>query len=260
VLDTALARTPAERYQTVAKFAGDVAAVTGRPAVGAVPATQEKTQLLDGTGGGVTQRISAKQPPPPAPPEPVKKRSLVPAAIAAVVVLGAGGAWVALKGGGKSSGTPAPPAAVDTNGATNVAKDTARNGGGRQSGGITTLASRDSTRRAANPPPPTAPSETRINPAQADALLEDLFEKFDAKRIGAISARDSAQHIFGTRGIATADSAFAAYILANAEAALDDQEPDRGHKAAALRWAQLATRLVPASRAYRQLAQDLSPN
>src|SRR6266487_594575 len=31
VLDTALARTPMERYQTVTKFAADVAAVTGRP-------------------------------------------------------------------------------------------------------------------------------------------------------------------------------------------------------------------------------------
>jgi len=34
VLDTALARTPQERYQSVAKFAADVAAVTGRPSTG----------------------------------------------------------------------------------------------------------------------------------------------------------------------------------------------------------------------------------
>ena len=34
VLDTALARTPTERYQSVAKFAADVAAVTGRPTAG----------------------------------------------------------------------------------------------------------------------------------------------------------------------------------------------------------------------------------
>src|SRR5437016_10730185 len=57
VLDTALARTPAERYQTVAKFAGDVAAVTGRPGSAAVLQTRPgldtegKTQLLDTTGG-----------------------------------------------------------------------------------------------------------------------------------------------------------------------------------------------------------------
>src|SRR3989449_7454097 len=59
-LDTALARTPMERYQTVAKFAADVAAVTGQPTAGAVPATQEKTQPLDATAGP-TQRMAAKK-------------------------------------------------------------------------------------------------------------------------------------------------------------------------------------------------------
>jgi len=57
VLDTALARSPVERYQTVAKFAADVAAVTGRPGSAAVLQTRPgldtegKTQLLDTTGG-----------------------------------------------------------------------------------------------------------------------------------------------------------------------------------------------------------------
>src|SRR5438445_2061401 len=57
VLDTAPARSPVERYQTVAKFAADVAAVTGRP--GSAPVletrpglvTDGKTPLLDTTGG-----------------------------------------------------------------------------------------------------------------------------------------------------------------------------------------------------------------
>ena len=47
VFDTALARTPAERYQTVAKFAADVAAVTGRPVARSVPPTEAKTELID---------------------------------------------------------------------------------------------------------------------------------------------------------------------------------------------------------------------
>src|SRR5260221_12918919 len=56
VLDTALARTPAERYQTVAKFADDVASVTGigRGATSGVPQTraritdtERQTQVLD---------------------------------------------------------------------------------------------------------------------------------------------------------------------------------------------------------------------
>ena len=108
VLDTALARTPAERYQTVVKFAADVAAVTGRPTTGALPHTRSlgdadaKTQLLDTSGA--TQQISARK------VTPVKKRSLVPALVGVVVILGAGGAWVALNGGSKDR--PAvPPAA-----------------------------------------------------------------------------------------------------------------------------------------------------
>src|SRR5260370_11067512 len=84
VLDAALARTPTERYQTVAKFAADVAAVTGRPTTSAVPATQEKTQLLDPTGGGATQRTSAKK------AAPEKKRPLIPPAIGGVVILAGG--------------------------------------------------------------------------------------------------------------------------------------------------------------------------
>src|SRR6059036_868970 len=77
VLDAALARTPMERYQSVAKFAADVAAVTGRPVESAVPATQEKTQLLDATAVA-TQRILA-----PA----ARKRSLIPVVAGVVVIL-----------------------------------------------------------------------------------------------------------------------------------------------------------------------------
>ncbi|HEY3220690.1 MAG TPA: serine/threonine-protein kinase [Gemmatimonadales bacterium] len=103
VLDTALARTPLERYQSVAKFATDIAAVTGRPEARSVPVTDAKTQLLE--------------PRPTAPSAPVKKRSLIPAAIGVVVVLGAGGAWIALSGGNKAGANPSdtptrvPPAA-----------------------------------------------------------------------------------------------------------------------------------------------------
>src|SRR2546428_13757212 len=124
VLDTALARTPLERYQTVAKFAADVAAVTGRPVEGAVPHTRSrgdaegKTQLLDATAGGPTQRISAKK------AAPVRKRSLVPVVAGVVVVLGGGGVWVMLNGGSQAGANPS-----DT-----VAHSTAANQVGRQSG------------------------------------------------------------------------------------------------------------------------------
>jgi predicted Ser/Thr protein kinase len=89
VLDTALARTPTERYQSVAKFAADIAAVAGRPSGGwggrgrAVPPTDAKTELLE--------------PPRPA-AAPSRKRALVPVVATLVVILAAGGTWMAMNG------------------------------------------------------------------------------------------------------------------------------------------------------------------
>src|SRR4029077_7945692 len=147
VLDTALARTPLERYQTVAKFAADVAAVTGAPSEGAVPHTRSrgdtegKTQLLDTTGGGPTQRISAQK------PASAKRRSLIPVAIGVVVVLTGGGAWMALRG--------------------NVAHDTATAPGTRQTDSVRPLANRDAGQRnrrsALHPVPPAPAASSRFN-------------------------------------------------------------------------------------------------
>ncbi|HLQ58657.1 MAG TPA: hypothetical protein VK113_04000, partial [Gemmatimonadales bacterium] len=247
VLDTALACTPIKRYQTVSKFAADVAAITGQPSSAAVPHTRSrgdtegKTQLI--VPSGATQRISAAS-------APSKRRSLMPAAIGVVVILAGGGAWIALNSGG--NGNRANPNRADTS---RVPRDTAKQlpvsqttGGATRRGGATVPGA----------PPVAPPAETRINPAQANRLLEDLIEKLDASTIAPATVRDSAQHIFNTRGIATTDSAFAAYILANAFAALDDREPRRGHKATALQWARQAANLQPTSRAYQQLVQDLA--
>ena len=217
VMDTALARTPAERYQSVAKFAADVAAVAGRPVARSVPATEAKTQLLDLP----------------------RKKSFVAVALGLVVVLAGGGAWIVLSGGNTASGTPPDTAAVSPDTAKFAGRSDTTTRANRQSGNTT------------------PPRVTRIDPAQANTLLEDLFEKFDSKAIAAVSARDSAQRVLNTRGITTADSAFAAFILANVEAKLEDQEPRRGHKATAVGWAQLAARLEPTNRAYQQIAQDL---
>jgi len=243
VLDTALARTPMERYQTVAKFAADVAAVTGQPSAAAMPHTRSrgdteaKTQLL--APSGATQRISAAS-------APRKKRSRIPVVAGVVVIVAAGGAWVALNGGSKASPNPTD--------STHVARDTA--------GTPTTPQNTGRAVRHAGgtlpPAPPPAAASSHINPAQAGTLLEDLFDKLNAKAMGATTVRDSAQHIFDTRGISTADSAFAAYIEANAFATLDDEQPRRGHKATALQWAERAARLQPTNRAYQRLAQDLA--
>jgi len=107
VLDTALARTPAERYQSVAKFAADVAAVAGRPVARSVPETEAKTQLLDPSAATPTTRISAQVRAPIA----SRKKTFVPVALGLIVVLAGGSAWIVLSGGSKASGMP-PDSAV----------------------------------------------------------------------------------------------------------------------------------------------------
>jgi len=178
VLDTALARTPMERYQSVAKFAADVAAVTGRPTTGAVPHTRSrgdseaKTQLLT--------PISAAS-------APRKQRSLTPVVVAGVVViLAGGGAWVALNGGSKANPNPADSAR-------GVAHDTAATMGNHQSGGVKTRAVQG------------------IDPARANDLLTALIEATPTV------VRDSAAKIYNTPGVASGDKAFAACMIARAE-------------------------------------------
>jgi serine/threonine protein kinase len=213
VLDTALARTPMERYQSVAKFAADIAAVTGRPTAAAVPATQEKTQLLD-TSAGATQRISAKKAVPAA---PAKKRSLVPVVAGVVVILAGGGIWMALSGGGKANPNP-------SDSARNVAHDTAPTSGTRQSGGVTTLGVRDTGHRAVPPAAPPASGRSGIDPARANDLLTDLIEATPTV------IRDSAAKIYNTPGVSSGDRAFAACMIARAE-------EDLGNHGTAVQWA-----------------------
>jgi len=221
VLDTALARTPMERYQTVAKFAADVAAVTGQPSAAAMPHTRSrgdtegKTQLL--APSGATQRISAAS-------APRKKRSLIPLVAGVVVVLAGGGAWIALNGGRKANPNPA-----DTT--SRVAHDTVSSTGNHQSGGVTTLAVRDTGRRAAQPAaPPSAPAappasgRSGIDPARANDLLTALIEATPTV------IRDSAAKIYNTPGVSSGDRAFAACMIARAE-------EDLGHHSTAVRWA-----------------------
>jgi len=197
VLDTALARTPTERYQSVAKFAADVAAVTGRPTASAVPHTRSmgdtegKTQLLDTTAGGATQRISAQQ------AAPAKKRSLIPAVAGVVVILAGGGAWVALNAGNK----PSPPLAAPTNPADttkHVAHDTARQ-----------------TTQRASPPPAPAAATSRVDVSKAHDALDTLFlERLDSTT--AAMVRDSALKFYKAAGISQKDKGYAAFVVGQA--------------------------------------------
>jgi len=241
VLDTALARTPQERYQSVAKFAADVAAVTGRPSTGAVPHTRsigdedEKTQLLD-TTAGATQRISAKRAAPAA-----RKRSLIPVVAGAVVILAGGGAWVALSGGNKAHTN-----AGDTT--THVVPDTAANRGGRQSGGITTLP-RDTGRRAL---PPAAPPSTasRYEDAAGRRALDHLTDPDFMDTMAEDALVDSAQVIYRA-SVADSAKAYAAYRLAQIYIV---KVQDVG---AAREWISTALRLAPGVKRYKDLRTSI---
>lgn len=205
VLDTALARTPMERYQSVAKFAADVAAVTGRPTTGDVPHTRSmvdtegKTQLLD-TTAGPTQRMSAKN---AAPAAQAKKRSLIPVVAGVVVILAGGGAWMALNGGGK---------------ARNVPHDTARNSGTHQTDSVrpvgtqsTTLANRDTGQRTR--PPAAPPPASRYDDAAGRRALDQLTDLDVMDNMAGDALVDSAKAIYRA-SVADTAKAFAAYVLA----------------------------------------------
>ncbi len=198
VLDTALARTPTERYQSVAKFAADVAAVTERPAASAVPHTRSmadtegKTELLDTTAGGATQRISAKQ------AAPGKKRSLIPVVAGVVVILAGGGAWVALNGGSKA-GPPPPPPTNPADTTRHVARDTARQG----------------TAHRASPPPAPAAATSRMDVSKAYDALDTLFlARLDSTT--AAMVRDSALKFYNAAGISQKDKGYAAFVVGQA--------------------------------------------
>ncbi len=200
VLDTALARTPMQRYQSVAKFAADVAAVTGRPTTGGVPHTRSmgdaeaKTQLL--------APISAAT-------APKKRRSLVPAAIGVLVILAGGGAWVVLNGGSKANLNPA-------DNSRSVAHDTAKNSSTRQTDGVrpigtqsTTLANRDTGQygRVATPPP----AGSSYDDAAGRRALDHLVAEMDNLSGGLLVDSAKAVYLASSPGLA---KGYAAYITA----------------------------------------------
>ena len=181
-LDAALTRSPADRYQSAAKFANDLAAVTGlgrgAGAASPLPATrgggdEGKTQLLDAGG---TARIAARTP-------PVQRRSFLPAIVGAVVLVAAGGGYFALgrRSGASHAETTQPPAT-----------DTAR----RDS------ASSQRMLGTHNP--------SRIDPAKVGGLLDALIDRPTAVIL------DSASVVYETPGVSAKDRAFAACMLAQA--------------------------------------------
>jgi serine/threonine-protein kinase len=230
VFDTALTRTPAERYQTVSKFADDVASVTGigRVTTSGVPQTRAgqadpegKTQLLD-TSAGLTQRIDRISATRAAPP--TRKRSLIPIVVGAVLVLAGGGAWVALSGGEKKNAVSPDTAAIRHN--TQTADSGRRSTGPRNS-----------------PTPPPRDAGTRpLDVSKARIALDDLFlERLDSTTASMV--RDSALRFYRAPGIGTTDQAYAAFVVGNAYFSLKE-------RSTGCQWVRTAVDLAPADNTY----------
>ena len=240
-VDAALARSPTDRYQHVSKFASDVADVLGLAAAtpaAAVPATRAdqdaKTQVLDAGARVPGGRATPTLPTPVAAAAPPRGRSRIPAVLGGVALLGVGTAAVVLLGGRQA--LPAVETRADSAPAASAG-----------------VAARDTSRTAAPAGTVLPRGSAGLNPARAAALLDDLFDAVtDTLRTDGTlrMARDSASHIFAAAGVGTDDRAFAAYVVANAFAALDDRRT-------ACRWAQQAVQLKASVAAYGALGRAL---
>jgi len=243
VLDAALTRTPAERYQTVAKFAEDVLGVVQLVRAtrgGVAPATREvvegRTQLLD---SHETRAQAARR---AAPPKP--KRSLVPVLVGVIVVLGlGGGGWMLL--GRNTSAAPndsTPGTPPDTTQRV-TAPDTSTQAPPVQL--QTTPVSRPGRDAAKTTRPPVVPSASQIDVSNAFELLDDMM----MNRLNAGTApwiRDSALTFYNAPGITQKAKAYAAFVAANALFNMNDRT--RGCS-----WVQTAIQLDPTNSAYTGL-------
>jgi len=209
VLDSALTRSPVDRYQTVTKFTESVASVTGtgREAPAAIPRTRAdtdaKTQLLDST--------SAKTAAMKAAPGPAKKRSVVPIAVGAVVVLGAVGGAIALLG--KKDGTGAVPPDTATYVAAANTSATKRPGPSGSTGTLSNPQGGNPTRTSTTTP---------VDPAKAQDALDSLF----LVKLVPGTARmvlDSARRFFDAPAVSAENRAYAAFVIGNAYSNLGDR-------------------------------------
>jgi len=219
VLDTALARTPMERYQTVSKFAADVAAVTGQPSAAAVPHTRSR-----GDTEAKTQLLS----PVSAPASPRKKWSLVPAAIGVVVILAGGGAWVALRGGSKVAHDTAGTQTAPQNGARAV----------RQAGGTLPPAA----------PPAAPPASLAPDSATYSKRLDNVLNLVvDPQTAG--TGRIQATAIYDNERAPATLRAQAAFMVA--QAFFVESRTDQ-----ACDWNARALRLKPQNAVYQKFKRD----
>ncbi|PYP35266.1 MAG: hypothetical protein DMD46_13410 [Gemmatimonadetes bacterium] len=231
VLDTALARSPLDRYQSAAKFAHDVAAVVGlRASAGApVPSTwaDEETELV----------------------EPVRRRrrSRLPLIAAGVVVaLGAAGAAAMIGRNVKpnaGAATSLPPLSGDTT--VRVVAPPSEPVAPARRDSIATP-----PRRGTRKPPVVA--RPRIDVAQARSLLDHLVDILQPRN--AVMVRDSARHIYDAPGISERDKAYAAFV-----AGIASFQPPLLDRPGGCAWVRIATELHPRDSTYSRILTQCSP-
>ena len=220
-LDTALARSPVDRYQSAAKFAHDLASIVGlsrADAGAALPST-----LAD--ADDKTEPIG---------PVRARKRSRVPIVAGVIVALGAAGAVVTIGRTVKQTSS-VPPADTARQIVAPRPADTA----------VARAPVAPPPRREPVKRPPATPARPRIDVARARDLLDDLLIKLNP--LNAAMVRDSATHIFYAPGIGSTDKAHAAFVLGNAF--LQQFNRPRGCE-----WLETAVRLDSANPTYRDLA------
>ena len=244
-LDSALTRSPADRYQSVTKFSSDVASVVGyqRGAGTAtpVPATRAdvegKTQLLD---SAATKAMAARPTPTRAAP---KRRALVPIVIGVLALAGAGGGAIVVWGGG-GGGDGTDSTALRPPDSTAGSTTTTTNPNVRPNGNppVVPLSGRDTTTRA-------VPAAT-IDPARAKTALSALFDRLLEGNMALPAIRDSATHIYNATTVSALDRAYAAFLVGSAFLEQNDRDQ-------ALEWALKAQRLAPADTGYSGLVRQL---
>ena len=242
VMDRALARTPGERYQSVSEFAADVGRAVGTLAAAPAADAEGRTQLI----GAADHTRIADAVPPTRVAKAEKRRPMIPIAAGAAVVVLAGGAY-ALFGRGHA---PAPNPAATIRDTTHQTAALPGNDTNRLSRPDTTKTTPKHPETTPRPRPGGTPAET-VDSARAFDALDAIFTRFQDSTIATDLARDSVSRIYNGTHVAPKDRAYAAYILANVSARLNDRRT-------ATQWARTAVQLDPGSNAYAQLVHDLT--
>jgi serine/threonine-protein kinase len=234
VLDTALARTPATRYQTVAKFAEDVlgAAQLRKGTRGMAPATraeiEAKTQVIDSHETRAVKAGAGRG----------KKRSMVPLLVGAIVVLGlGGGAWAIF-------GRPAA-APTDTTRLSAALPDSTK---------MVRAADTQHTTpgmHTTNPGQHVRTDSTTGTPSNRGGVVDvsHAYQSLDDMMMTQLSpttatwVRDSAMKFYNAPAISQKDKAYAAFLIGNAWWNLQDRPQG-------CRWVRTAIQLDPSSTTY----------